>query len=65
MNQERAWLFLQAGDFRNADREVSTALKAAAAFYPAETTGGLLSTPIGTEALAEAPWSSMTRSVAL
>jgi tetratricopeptide (TPR) repeat protein len=40
MNQERAWLFLQAGDLRNADREVSTALKAAAAFYPAETTGG-------------------------
>jgi tetratricopeptide (TPR) repeat protein len=39
MNQERAWQFLQAGDFHNADREVSAALKIAESFYPAETTG--------------------------
>ena len=39
-NQERAWLFLQAGDFRNADREIAEALKAAPDFYPAEATSG-------------------------
>jgi tetratricopeptide (TPR) repeat protein len=39
-NQERAWQFLQAGDLHNADREVATALKLSATFYPAETTGG-------------------------
>lgn len=38
--QDRAWRFLQTGDLRNADREVSAALKVDAAFYPAETTGG-------------------------
>lgn len=39
VSHERAWLFLQAGDFRNADREVTVALKSAPAFYPAETAG--------------------------
>src|SRR4051812_49755589 len=39
-SQDRAWQFLQAGDLRNADREVAAALKASATFYPAETTGG-------------------------
>src|SRR5580765_2354676 len=39
-NHERAWLFLQAGDFRNADREIAEALKAAPDFYPAEATSG-------------------------
>ena len=39
-NSERAWQFLQAGDFHNADREVAAALKMSAGFYPAETTGG-------------------------
>jgi tetratricopeptide (TPR) repeat protein len=32
----RAWVFLQAGDLRNAEREFSMALEAAPAFYPAE-----------------------------
>ena len=40
LNQERAWQFLQAGDFRNADREVADGLKASPGFYPVETTGG-------------------------
>lgn len=39
-NHERAWQFLQAGDLRNADREVTVALKSEPAFYPAETTAG-------------------------
>ncbi|HEY2774606.1 MAG TPA: S-layer homology domain-containing protein [Candidatus Binatia bacterium] len=39
-NEDRAWQFLQAGDLRNADREVAVALKLSAGFYPAETTGG-------------------------
>jgi tetratricopeptide (TPR) repeat protein len=39
-NHERAWQFLQAGDLRNADREVAAALKSAPEFYPAETVGG-------------------------
>jgi tetratricopeptide (TPR) repeat protein len=40
MNQERAWIFLQAGDIKNADREVTASLKRSPAFYPAEATGG-------------------------
>jgi tetratricopeptide (TPR) repeat protein len=35
-SQLRGWSFLQAGDFRNAEREFSTALKIAPPFYPAE-----------------------------
>lgn len=35
-NQLRGWTFLQAGDFRNAEREFSTALKIVPPFYPAE-----------------------------
>lgn len=40
--QRRAWLFLQAGDLRNADREVAAAVKASPDFFPAETTGGYI-----------------------
>lgn len=39
-NQQRAWQFLQAGDLRNADREVSAALKRNPTFYPAQATAG-------------------------
>ena len=39
---DRAWRFLQAGDLRNAERELSAALKAAPAFYPAEAAFGYL-----------------------
>jgi len=35
-NQDRGWNFLQAGDFRNADREFEAALRSTPAFYPAE-----------------------------
>jgi tetratricopeptide (TPR) repeat protein len=35
--QNRGWTFLQAGDLKGAEREFSTALKAAPTFYPAET----------------------------
>lgn len=35
---ERAWLFLQAGDLRNAERESAAALKAQPSFYPAQAT---------------------------
>jgi tetratricopeptide (TPR) repeat protein len=38
-NFDRGWRFLQAGDFRAAEREFSLALQASPAFYPAE--GGL------------------------
>ncbi len=37
---DRAWVFLQAGDLRNADREVSAALKTEPAFYPADAAAG-------------------------
>ena len=40
MNHERAWVFLQAGDFKSADREVAASLKSSPAFFPAEATGG-------------------------
>lgn len=40
--QRRAWLFLQAGDVRSADREISAALKAFPDFFPAEATGGYI-----------------------
>lgn len=36
LNQERGWRFLQAGDFKNAEREFATALRTAPAFHPAE-----------------------------
>lgn len=39
-NQSRAWRFLQAGDFKNAEREIAAALKTAPSFHPAEATGG-------------------------
>jgi tetratricopeptide (TPR) repeat protein len=38
--EDRGWRFLQAGDLKNAEREFSTALQLAAAFYPAETSLG-------------------------
>jgi tetratricopeptide (TPR) repeat protein len=38
--QDRAWRFLQAGDVRNARREVATALRRTPGFYPAEALGG-------------------------
>ncbi|HET9834642.1 MAG TPA: S-layer homology domain-containing protein [Vicinamibacterales bacterium] len=41
-SQQRGWRFLQAGDFRNADREFQLALRAAPQFYPAETSLGYL-----------------------
>jgi tetratricopeptide (TPR) repeat protein len=36
---QRAWLFLQAGDLRGAEREAAIALKAQPNFYPAQATG--------------------------
>ena len=36
----RGWAFLQAGDLKNAERELSTALKGEPAFYPAHTSLG-------------------------
>jgi tetratricopeptide (TPR) repeat protein len=39
---ERAWSFLQTGDFRNADLEVRLALIAAPAFHPAEAVAGYI-----------------------
>jgi tetratricopeptide (TPR) repeat protein len=38
----RGWVFLQSGDFRTAEREFASALKAQPAFYPAETSLGYL-----------------------
>lgn len=40
MAEDRAWQFLQAGDLKNAAREIEGALKASPAFYPVETTRG-------------------------
>lgn len=37
---DRAWRFLQAGDFRSAERDLAVALRATPAFYPAETAAG-------------------------
>jgi tetratricopeptide (TPR) repeat protein len=39
---DRGWRFLQAGDFRNADRELGLAVRADPAFYPAEAAAGYL-----------------------
>jgi tetratricopeptide (TPR) repeat protein len=41
-SHERAWRFLQAGDMRNAEREVDIALKMAPTFYPAAAAAGYL-----------------------
>ena len=41
-NQDRGWRFLQAGDFRSAEREFQAALTAAPTFYPAESGLGYL-----------------------
>jgi Flp pilus assembly protein TadD len=43
MAQSRGWTFLQAGDMHSAEREFSTALTAAPAFYPAESGLGYVS----------------------
>jgi tetratricopeptide (TPR) repeat protein len=40
--QERGWQFLQAGDFRDAEREFRLALGSTPDFYPAETSLGYL-----------------------
>jgi tetratricopeptide (TPR) repeat protein len=42
VGHERAWRFFQAGDLRNAEREIAAALKLTPTFYPLETTAGLL-----------------------
>ena len=42
VNHERAWRFFQAGDVRNAEREIAAALKLAPGFFPAETAAGYL-----------------------
>jgi tetratricopeptide (TPR) repeat protein len=42
VGHERAWRFFQAGDLRNAEREIAAALKLSPAFYPTEATAGLL-----------------------
>src|SRR3954451_18478313 len=39
---DRAWLFLQAGDLRNAERETSVALKAQPGFHPAQSTAAYI-----------------------
>ncbi|HEY7172179.1 MAG TPA: tetratricopeptide repeat protein [Vicinamibacterales bacterium] len=39
-SQQRAWIFLQAGDLKNAEREAGAALKADPDFYPAEVVAG-------------------------
>ena len=39
---DRGWRFLQAGDLRNADRELAAALHLSPAFYPAEAASGYL-----------------------
>jgi tetratricopeptide (TPR) repeat protein len=41
-SQQRGWQFLQAGDFRNAEREFKLALAIAPQFYPADTALGYL-----------------------
>ncbi len=41
-HHERAWVFLQAGDLPNADREIGEALKGAPTFAPAEADAGYL-----------------------
>jgi tetratricopeptide (TPR) repeat protein len=38
----RAWRFFQAGDFRNADRELGEALRLSPGFFPAEAAAGYL-----------------------
>jgi len=42
VNHERAWQFFQAGDVRNAEREIAAALKLVPGFYPAETAAGYI-----------------------
>lgn len=42
VTHDRAWRFLQAGDLRNAERELARALKLSPAFYPADTASGYL-----------------------
>jgi tetratricopeptide (TPR) repeat protein len=40
IHHDRGWRFLQAGDLRNAEQEMSLALKLAPGFYPAATAAG-------------------------
>src|SRR5262245_26656184 len=37
---DRGWRFLQAGDFRSAERDLAVALRATPTFYPAEAASG-------------------------
>ncbi len=46
-HQDRAWRFLQADDFRMAEREVAQALKQSPGFFPAETTLGWIAVARG------------------
>src|SRR5690348_12240828 len=39
-SEQRAWTFLQAGDVKNAEREIAAALKADPSFYPADAAAG-------------------------
>ena len=39
---DRAWLFLQSGDLRNAERETSVALKVQPGFHPAQSTAAYI-----------------------
>jgi hypothetical protein len=39
-NETRGWVFLQAGDLKNAEREFATALKTMPTFYPADISLG-------------------------
>jgi len=40
--EQRGWLFLQAGDLKSADRELTRSLKASPGFYPSEAAFGYL-----------------------
>src|SRR4029077_1827756 len=42
LSQDRGGRFLQAGDFKSAEREFAAALRAVPAFYPAETALGYI-----------------------
>src|SRR5688572_16337584 len=42
LGHDRAWRFLQAGDLRNAEREIGAATKLVPGFYPAEASRGYL-----------------------
>ena len=51
-HQDLAWRFLQAGDLRNADREIGVALHGTPGFYPAQATSGWIAMARGDSATA-------------